>query len=135
MQNTVGELLNIINFVLFSYEKTKIRVRFSESFKFWCNRGDVKFILQFSTAIFESFVMKEDDIRFWELLSRLLRDADVDVLMKGGVDESNIVVADDLDKFFPCAGELLRWPIVTLEPDLDSVVIFVEFDFRLTHVS
>lgn len=79
--------------------------------------------------------MEEDNVRFWELLSRFLRDSYVDVLVEGGVDESNIVVADDLDKLFPCAGEFLWWAIVTLEPNLDSVVIFVEFDFGLTHVS
>ncbi len=41
--------------------------------------------------------MEENDIRFGEFLTSLFGNADVDVFVEGGIDESNIVVADDFD--------------------------------------
>ena len=78
--------------------------------------------------------MEENDIRFGEFLTSLFGNADVDVFVEGGIDESNIVVADDFDQFFSGAGEFLWSAFATLEPDLDSVVIFVEFDLGLADV-
>jgi hypothetical protein len=97
MQDAIGELFDVINFVFFSNEKAKIRVGFPESFEFGCDGGNVKLVLQFSAAILEGFIMEEDDIRFGEFLAGLFGDAYVYVLVEGGIDESYIVVADDLD--------------------------------------
>ena len=97
VQDAIGKLFNVINFVFFGDEKAKIRVGFPESFEFGCDGGDVKLVLQFSAAVLESFIMEEDDIRFGEFLACLFGDADVDVLVEGGIDEAYIVVADDLD--------------------------------------
>lgn len=82
MQDAIGELFDVINFVFFSDEKAKIRVVFPESFEFGCDGGDVELILQFSAAILEGFIMEEDDIRFGEFLAGFFGDADVDVLVE-----------------------------------------------------
>jgi hypothetical protein len=78
--------------------------------------------------------MEEDDVRFRELLARFLGDADIDVLMEGGIDEANIVVADDLDKFLSCVCEFFSGALAALEPNLYSIVIFVELDLGLAEV-
>lgn len=72
--------------------------------------------------------MEEDDVRFGELLAGLLGDADVDVLVKGSIDESNVVGTDYLGEFFSCAGEFLGGALCTLEANLNAIVILVEFN-------
>lgn len=62
MQDTIGELFNVIYFVLFSNEKAKIRIGLPESFKFRSNGGDIELFLEFTTAVFEGFIVQEDDV-------------------------------------------------------------------------
>lgn len=102
MQNSIGKLLNVINFVLFGNEKAKIRIWLSESFELRCNRGNIELILQFSTTIFERFIVEEDDVWLGELFTRLLWDTDIDVFVQWGVYQSYIVVTNDLYEFFSC---------------------------------
>lgn len=134
MQDAVGELFNVIYFVLFGNEKAKVRVRLPESFKFGRDGSDIELILQFSRAVFKGFIVEEDDVGLGELLARLLGDADVDVFVQRGVDETNVVVTNDLHQFFPRAHELFRHSLAALEPDFDAIVILVELDFGLAEV-
>ena len=48
--------------------------------------------------------MQENDVGLGKLLPGLLGDAYVDVLVEGGVDESYLIVVDDLDEFIACLG-------------------------------
>jgi len=51
-----------------------------------------------------------------------------------GVDQPNIVGTNDLYKLFSSACEFLWEALAALEPDFDSIVIFVELDLGLTKV-
>lgn len=102
MQDAVGELFYVIDFLLLGNEEAKIRVVLPEPIELRSDRGDVELILQFSTAVLEGFVVQENDVGLGKLLPRLLGDADVDVLVQGGVDEAYLVVVDDLDQLVPC---------------------------------
>lgn len=102
MQDAIGELFYVIDFLLLGYQEAKIRVVLPEPVELRSDRGDVELILQLSTAILEGFIVQENDIGLGKLLPRFLGDADIDVLMQGGVDEPYLIVVDDLDEFIPC---------------------------------
>lgn len=104
MQDAIGELFYIIDFLLLGNQEAKIRVVLPQLVQLRSDRGYVEFLLQFPAAVFEGFVVEEDDVGLGELLACLLGDADVDVLVQGGVDEADLVVVDDLDELVPGLG-------------------------------
>lgn len=135
MQDAIGELFYIIDFLLLGNEEAKIRVVLPQSVQLRRDRGDVELLLQLPTAILEGLIVQENDVGLGKLLPCLLGDANVDVLVQGGVDESYLIVVDDLDEFVPCLGQLVRVALVTLEPDLHSIIILVEFDLGMAQVA
>ena len=62
MKNSHCEFFDIINFIFFCNEETKVRVRFTEFLELRSNRSDIEFFIKFSTAIFKGLVMKENYI-------------------------------------------------------------------------
>ena len=62
MKNAHGEFLNIIDFIFFSNEETKVRVVFAEFLEFRSDGSDVEFLIEFSRAIFKGLVMEENYI-------------------------------------------------------------------------
>lgn len=57
VEDSFGEFLDIVNFLFLGDEEAEIGVGFFESLELWHDGGDIEFILQFSCAIFEGFVM------------------------------------------------------------------------------
>lgn len=135
MQDAIGELFYIIDFLLLGNQEAKIRVVLPQLVQLRSDRGYVEFLLQFPAAVFEGFVVEEDDVGLGELLAGLLGDADVDVLVQGGVDEADLVVVDDLDELVPGPGQLLRVALAALEADFDAIIILVELDLGMAQVA
>lgn len=104
MQDAIGELFYIIDFLLLGNQEAKIRVVLPQLVQLRSDRGDVELFLQLPAAVFEGLIVQENDVGLGKLLACLLGDADVDVLVQGGVDESYLIVVDHLDEFVACLG-------------------------------
>lgn len=105
-----------------------MRVGLAKSLQFGRYRSNIELFLQFTAAVFERLVVKEDDIWLGELLARLAGDADVDVFVEGGAYKAYFVGADDLKKLLLGAGEVSWVALAALKADLDAIVIFEEFN-------
>ena len=81
VKNSFSEFLNIVYLLFLCNKKAKIRVGLPKLLEFWSDWCDIKLILKFPTAVFKSFIVKENNVRFGELFPCLLRDANVVVLV------------------------------------------------------
>ena len=81
VKNSFSEFLNIVYLLFLCNKKAKIRVGLPKLLEFRSNWCDIELILKFPAAIFEGFIVKENNVRFGELFPCLLRDTNVVVLV------------------------------------------------------